>query len=369
MKTKVPLILLASCLLAVAAWSVQGPDRLQNDEVPEKYRETVSKGLEYLAKTQCKDGHWEGDAGKHPVAMTALAGMALLMEGSNVHKGKYAANLRKAADWLMDRSQAGRDGLIFSDHASETNRYMQGHGLATLFLAWAYGNEIDKVRRERLKGILTRAAKYIASAQSSQGGWYPTSRVEGHDLDEILVTAMQIQALYTAGILGIPIAWDTVKDGQVYLKTTLEKRKEGPGSAQNPARQADIAAALACRSCPDANGYDQQCTKWFKECQTEIPVGSGVRFGRDELAHYFYAQAIFNRLLSSNERRDIDAEWGKYRTAMFDHLQSSQNQDGSWPAGNGISVGPVYATALWCTILQLDKKNHPLTRQRLVASF
>jgi hypothetical protein len=48
---------------------------------------------------------------------------------------------------------------------------------------------------------------------------------------------------------------------------------------------------------------------------------------------------------------------------MFDHLQSSQNKDGSWPAGDGISVGPVYSTALWCTVLQLDKNSHPSTQR------
>jgi hypothetical protein len=89
---------------------------------------------------------------------------------------------------------------------------------------------------------------------------------------------------------------------------------------------------------------------WFKYCQNEIPVGGGIQFGRDELIHYYYAQAAFN--LGHDT-------WNDYRTVMFDHLQSTQNKDGSWPASEGISVGPVYATALWCTILQLDNGSHP----------
>ena len=96
---------------------------------------------------------------------------------------------------------------------------------------------------------------------------------------------------------------------------------------------------------------DELREKWFKYCQTEIPVGRDIQFGRDELTHYYYAQAVFN--LGS------DDAWNDYRTAMFDHLQSSQNKDGSWPAGDGISVGPVYSTAVWCTVLQLDKRSHP----------
>src|ERR1700733_4191612 len=80
MKTKLLFTLFATCLLASAAWLVHVPGHAHADDVPEKYRDTVKKGLEYLVKNQHKDGHWEGDEGKHPVAMTALCGIALLME-------------------------------------------------------------------------------------------------------------------------------------------------------------------------------------------------------------------------------------------------------------------------------------------------
>ena len=65
--------------------------------------------------------------------MTGLAGIALLMEGSTIREGKYKDNIRKATDWLLDKSQkqAQRDGLIFSEHATEAGRYMYGHGFAT----------------------------------------------------------------------------------------------------------------------------------------------------------------------------------------------------------------------------------------------
>lgn len=203
MKARAISLAAASCLLLLAARFAQGPIQAQADEVPPKYRETVSKGLAYLVQHQFQDGHWEGDGGKHPVAMTGLAGLALLMERNRPGVGrmvieandtKHAADVRKAADWLMERAQANRDGLIFSEHASETSRYMQGHGLATLFLAGACDAEKESQRRRKLTEVVTRAVKYIASAQSSQGGWYDTSRAEGHDFDSIQATAIQVQA-------------------------------------------------------------------------------------------------------------------------------------------------------------------------------
>src|SRR5262245_19682409 len=113
MKIRALLIVLAVGLLGVAGWLVHVPNASEATQIPEKYHETVAKGLEYLVKNQGKDGHWEGDDGKHPVAMTGLVGLALLMEKQAPRGGrervlppaKYLANIRKAADWLIDKSQ------------------------------------------------------------------------------------------------------------------------------------------------------------------------------------------------------------------------------------------------------------------------
>src|SRR5262245_29971054 len=101
-------------IIMLAVVLVLGVPPARPDEVPEKYRETIRKGLEWLVKQQYKDGHWDVQGGQYPTPMTALAGMALLMEGSTVREGKYAKNIRRAADWLMERSQKGgnRNGLI-----------------------------------------------------------------------------------------------------------------------------------------------------------------------------------------------------------------------------------------------------------------
>lgn len=385
MKIKVLFFLTASCLIALAAWLVHrdyapvfnaegniAPTTLHDEStpvdggpIPEKYRETVHKGLEYLAKSQHKDGHWEGDEGNHPVAMTGLVGLALLLERDGprvqgwgrIRESKYSANIRKAVDWLMDQGQAGRNGLIFSGHHSETARYMQGHGFATLFLAGAYMNN-EAMHKKKLSDVLTGAVKYICKAQSSQGGWYYTSTAEGHDFDAISVTAIQIQALQAAENAGIPFPDDVIGPGHEYLKRAIKTYDEEAKSGQNHTTAADTAAALACyfRSGPwsgvrSRDMMHQLPQEWFKYCQTEIPVGRAIQFGCDELTHYYYAQAVFEL---SNK-----TAWTSYRVAMFDHLQNSQNNDGSWPAGNGIGVGPVYSTAVWCTILQLDKRSHP----------
>jgi hypothetical protein len=258
---------------------------------------------------------------------------------------------------LIERSKGGRDGLLFSDHLSETSRYMEGHGLATIFLAGACQDEQNETHRARLIELLTRAVKYIVKAQSSQGGWYHTSRVEGHDFDLVSTTAIQFQALEAAENAGVTIPGAAIEDALEYLKLALRKHD---AKAPNGGALTETAAALACIYNTSRNvdlrkgdGFPERPdlrSKVLARCQTEIPIGRNIKFGRDELAHYYFAQALFSH--------GGDA-WLTYRTATFDHLQASQHTDGSWPASNGISAGAVYSTSLWCTVLQLARNRHP----------
>ena len=75
-----------------------------------KIQRVVSRGLDWVASTQSRLGHWAANDGRYPTSMTALAGVALLAEGSTTTQGKYAKNIRLAVDYLISRSRP--NGLI-----------------------------------------------------------------------------------------------------------------------------------------------------------------------------------------------------------------------------------------------------------------
>ncbi|HMO86182.1 MAG TPA: hypothetical protein PKC18_14800, partial [Lacipirellulaceae bacterium] len=72
-------------------------------------KKTIAGGLDWLAYQQHKLGHWTAQ-GRYPTAMTALAGLAMLSEGSTTTQGKYAENIRRAVNFLIQRSRP--NGLI-----------------------------------------------------------------------------------------------------------------------------------------------------------------------------------------------------------------------------------------------------------------
>ena len=118
------------------------------DEIPEKYQPTVRKGLEYLAKHQFKDGHWGANGGQYPVSMTALAGMAMLMEGSTIREGKYSTQhphgRRLAHGPQHEGQQPQRPDRQPRPSRPRPAATCTATASALLFLACVYGEEEDQ---------------------------------------------------------------------------------------------------------------------------------------------------------------------------------------------------------------------------------
>ncbi|MGF1580728.1 MAG: prenyltransferase/squalene oxidase repeat-containing protein [Gemmataceae bacterium] len=331
--------------------------------IPKEYREAVRKGLEYLAKSQKDDGqgggYWEGNDGQFRVALTALAGMALSMEGSTMHSGRYSKHITKTVRWLKSQAKANhrtpRHGLIGGTHRTNKNMYMFGHGYAVLFLANIYGDDLDKNERDVLKKILTQAVQFIITAQTPQGGWFHTSAKEGAISSEPATTIPQVQALLAVRNVGIAVPRNTIRRGQKYvaLATVPTKPWWRPVRRQRNDRLGIIAAALffALRS-DDAKREDVK--KWLR--RSRVLNKSSHKRVTSEYTDYYYAKVIHHlgdkgwaKLIDPNDQNPVT--WTGYRKKLFDRLVKSQSPNGSW---NNRFVGPVYSTAVYSIIMQLD---------------
>jgi hypothetical protein len=357
-----PLAILASALVIASTASLA-----RADELTQREQEMVTKGLDWLAKNQFRDGHWEANGGHYPVTMTAMAGVALLMEGSTLREGKYSDNVRRAVDWTLDRVQAS--GLIANtNNPQEMERYMYAQGFATLFLASVYGEEDDNDRRKRLEKVLTKAVEFIGKAQTDRGGWGYVTSVDGGGFDEGSVTITQLQALRAAKNAGIVVPKSILDKAVKYLKDCTTERggiiySLSSGRAMGGERPPLTAAAVACSF--SAGDYNSDYAKrWIEFCRQHIPID---KTGRDtfhwEYTHYYYAQAIY---VLGNDRyaqlfpkapADQHLTWKKYKEIIFDFLHSRQNADGSWSISH---VGPVFSTAACLTMLQLDNATLPI---------
>ena len=376
MKWLLPLVAL---ILMVAALP-----QARSEDVPQDYRETVRKGLEWLARQQARDGHLEATGGQYPITMTALGGMAYLMEGSTLREGKYRDNIRRAVDFLMSRAQKGgtNDGMIGNPNIpGESGRYMYGHGFSMLFLATVYGDEEDNDRRRRLEDLLARAAKFSFNAQTVReinrggksvkfGGWGYVSAKEGSNFDEGSVTITQVQALRAVRNAGIEVPPEAIQRAVVYLEECTNAEGgiiyQYGGGGGGDGRPALTAAAIACGISAGDDFKEpsiQFVKKWFQFCQKRLGTLGGNRTGHDEYTHYYFAQAVYmlgddgyKKLFPGAKEADT-LTWTKYRKETFDNLVRTQGADGSWTGGH---VGPVFITSVHVCIMQLDKACLPI---------
>lgn len=321
-------------------------------------QKAIDKGLAYLARTQSRDGAWRhaGNHGQYPVAMTALAGVALLANGNTATQGRYAPNVSRATTFIL--RSAGPEGLIA--HPDEASRSMYGHGFSMLFLGELYGMEDDPARQEQIGGVLRRAAALTARSQSKAGGWLYTPNSSG---DEGSVTVTQLQGLRACRNAGVAIpktgighdSPSVIDNALKYLEKSarpdggISYRANDGGSSRPPI----TAAAVACWY--NAGEYDNPLAKKALEyVKKRIGTGGSGRHG--SWGHFYYAHLYMSQVMWLSGEED----WKWYFPPMRDWMIEQQAADGSW---DGDGVGTTYGTAIALVILQMPYGYLPILQR------
>ena len=337
---RISLYFIAVVVLIHCSPVLPGQERVSDEEL----NRAVSRGLDWLASQQSRRGSWDAD-GMYPSAMTGMAGIALLAEGSTSTQGKYAPNIRAAVDFLISKSR--RNGLIGDDN---DDRYTYGHGFGLLFLSQVFGEEEDESHREELVDVITRAVQFCGESQTSKGGWGYVSAKDGRDFDEGSTTITQVQALRGCRNAGIVVPKEIIDKGVAYIRRCAIEN--GVGGIQysiqgGGGRPPISAAAIVCLF--DAGEYDDVFVpNLLRYTDRHFSGVSGTSDSFWHYAHYYYSQVKY---------RQGDKEWIEYRDKLFRRLIGEQDSNGAWTRG---PIGKVYITANNLTILQLESGTLPI---------
>jgi hypothetical protein len=355
----------------------------KKDETKKQVEEAVVKGLEWLKRNQAQDGHWDAQ-GNYSIAMTALAGMCFLMEGSTLKEGKYTDQVQKAVQWFLRPGLQRANGLFCEFSNGDAGSYMHGHGFATMFLACVYGEEEDKEQREKLEKSVKRAVEFIAKAQTTRrhrlpegkqveiGGWGYVSAADtgSGGFDEGSVTVTQMQALRAARNAGIAVPKETIDKAVAYLEACTTPKggviysyAQSNGSAISGQERPPITAAAICCSFGAGQYKGELCKKWISFCKDNIPYAKG-RVNHDEYQSYYFSQVIYvlgddrYGAMFPKEDKNTWLTWSKYKETTYPYLTESQDKtSGAWTSGY---IGPVFTTSVNLTILQLEKGILPI---------
>ena len=336
------LIILVTAAVGLAGGWVY---RAESAPLDPKTQRVVDRGLDWLAARQSRLGNWSARDGKYTTAITALAGTALLAEGSTTTQGKYAPQIRRTVDYLLSRSRA--NGLI--GDPGRDDRYTYGHGFSMLFLSQVLGEEEDLDRRERIVDVLTRAVAFTGRAQTKAGGWGYLSAQDGHDFDEGSTTITQVQGLRGCRNAGIPVPNEIIEKAIKYIRdcTGDDGGVMYSSKSRGAGRPAITAAAVACLF--NAGEYDSKYVpKLLDFCKKNLSDVSGRSFGHWHYTHFYYSQVLY---------REGGKTWQTYRQKLHQKILKEANPSGGWSQG---SIGPEYVTAINLTILQLENGTLPI---------
>jgi hypothetical protein len=203
----------------------------------------------------------------------------------------------------------------------------------------------------------------LQRTQSTKGGWFYAWQI-GFDQDEGAITVIQIYGLRAARNAGIAVPRELLKKSQDYLRNNT-----GPGggvyySSSTKTERPGLTAGAVVALLNAAEQKDEHVKKWLQYCQRMIRPSLGLAnaknsHGYEEFTHYFYARAAF--MLGDNgwdrlfgEGKADRLTWKGYRSKVFDELVKTQGENGSWSRPGAFGLGPVYYTATYLTILQLE---------------
>jgi hypothetical protein len=339
-------IALRLAIAVLICGTVAAPVRAKG--VDAKTQKIITRGLDWLANSQSSRGHWAAGESRYPTSMTALAGNALLLEGSTTTQGKYQKNIKRAVDYLVSRART--NGLIGDPNTDD--RYTYGHGFSMLFLSQVLGEEEDEDRRKELIKVLTKAVEFSGRAQTDEGGWGYVSAKDGNGFDEGSTTITQVQGLRGCRNAGIPVPKEIIDKAIKYIhKCTMDDGGVQYSSKGGGGRPAISAAAIACLF--NSGDYDDKFVpKMLTYAEKNLNNISNQGFGHWHYAHYYYSQVMF---------REGGKKWEAYRDKIYPRIVSEATDDGRngvyWTQGY---VGPVYTTATNLTILQLENNTLPI---------
>jgi prenyltransferase beta subunit len=345
-----PLAALALAMLSgIDPRPAASDDHLRGQAYTAEVHHAVHRGLDWLAEEQNENGSWTCQVGyklnedyrKYPDAMsdhvcvTALAGMAFLGSGSVPGQGKYGQNVERALDYVLSCVR-NLDGYI-----TQNQTRMYEHAFCTMFLAEIYGMSRRQDVGEKLRG----AVRLIINSQNKEGGWrYTPSSVDA----DLSVTVSTLQALRAARNVGISVPKVVIDSALKYVKKCAEP--DGSFSYQinrDMTRSTFPLTACGVVSLNSAGEYDsievRKGLTYLKRTRRTLHKDAyHYMYG-----HYYAVQAFY---VAGGE------QFEDYYEDVAGELLRSQRANGCWED----DVGPTYATAMACIILQAPCEYLPI---------
>jgi hypothetical protein len=321
--------------------------------------EAADAGLQWLAKVQEADGHWDsakrGAKGPDDIAVTAAALLAFLNAGHSGKNSQYADAVRRAGDWLI--AQQKPDDGIRKEAAGKTG---PAHAFAGLALA-----ELYAMTQNRAAGVAAqKAVDYsVKSYQVPYSGW-GNEPGKGPNLAATVWFVMQLKSAKIAGLKADGAGFQGAMGFLDKVSDRQGRCGPEPGMTSTPAM---TAAGMICRQFMGVPRDDKAVSGAADYLLTGLPAweapkdepNGGNAWVSEEMSVTYFWYGTHAMFYMGGKHWQ---EWGrKLQPLMVEKQAKDGETKGSWePLGPPDRLyGRVWTTAMGASILEDLGRNLP----------
>lgn len=314
---------------------------------PEKIRQAMDRGAQFLATRQSKEHNWEGvlglQLGDYQGGTTALVCLALLEAGSKPDEAPLKESLRYLRQLKMKKT------------------YCQGLRMAALaYIAKHHPALAEPGDKALIKNDRDQLMQFVVREKAGQiDGWsYPIAQPTRADFSNTHFAVLGLQAAQEAGVETSKEDWQAVRD------LFVRSQQAGGGWGYTPDQSGErLSMTLACIA-----GLSASCQQ-LKEAPPEKTIDAAFNtvsrrlrpealFDKLDTATFpYYTLFALSRASTLTPTRQLKNRAGKEYN-LFDEMSSlllkKQAADGSWGAEQGmLDKQSVMATSF--TLIYLAK--------------
>jgi hypothetical protein len=319
---------------------------------------SVDRGLEFLSRSQRRDGSFETLATGQP-GVTSLCVMAFLSRGHLPDEGPYGKRLGRAVDFVLaTQQQSGAFSYVAPNTSNEAGHAaLYNHAMTGLMLSEIYGMT-DSDRQNQIRKALMNAIAFARKTQRipkpdprDKGGWRYVNP-KNRNFSDMSVTSWFLMFYRSARNAEFDVPKQYVDDAMAYVRRCFFVRKRAfvyrINSADGPRslRRGIVGSGIVSLSLAGEHKTKmaQLAGDWILDADFKQYNRTLHKKDRYHYSAFYCSQAMFH----------LGGEyWTKFYPGLMHTLVTNQRADGSWDAEalHDTMYGNVYTSAL--TVLAL----------------